>query len=186
MPELILRSGKRSGRRITLPGGEVVIGRDEGCRIRLTSSDVSRRHCLLRCDGEEITAADLGSRNGTYVNDAAITSPTLLRPGDLLRVGPFLFQVPSAADDGSSDEDISGWLTEEGTEAGGPPPNLKNDTTLMPEMEAKSGDTTELKLAPAGTAGRMASEPPVPPADPVVTQAAAVIREYWASKKSRR
>ncbi|HEX6984790.1 MAG TPA: FHA domain-containing protein [Planctomycetaceae bacterium] len=179
MPEIILRSGKRAGRRITLPAGEVFIGRDEGCRIRLTSSDVSRRHCLLRCNGDEVVAADLGSRNGTYVNDAPITAPTPLRPGDLLRIGPFLFQMPGAAEEKMSDEDISGWLTEEGTIAGTPPAGVTNDTTLMDEMdEEKSTDEMRLPEEPAPA--------PAAPKDPIIAQAAEIIREYWAGKKGSR
>ena len=182
MPELILRSGKRAGRRIALPPGEIVIGRDDDCRIRLTSSDVSRRHCLLRGTAAgELVAADLGSRNGTYVNDVPIAGPTPLRPGDLLRVGPFLFQVPGPADERTSDEDISGWLTEEGTVARNPPVGVKNDTTLMDELNS-GGSTAELDV--------VESQPEAAPAasqkDPVVAQAAEIIREYWRAKTGGR
>lgn len=185
MPELILRSGKRAGKRIPLPAAEAVIGRDEGCHIRLTSSDVSRRHCLLRCEGAGIIVADLGSRNGTHVNDVPIKGPTPLRPGDRLRVGPFLFQVPGGGEEGTSDADISGWLTEEGTLTGGPPSGVSNDTSLVPDVAGTSQNTTtELRLVPtaeeANAAGAAAQ-----PADPVVAQAAQIIREYWAAKKKR-
>jgi pSer/pThr/pTyr-binding forkhead associated (FHA) protein len=184
MPELILRSGKRAGRRIALPAGEIIIGRDEDCRIRLTSSDVSRHHCLLRgtADGE-LVAADLGSRNGTYVNNVPINGPTALRPGDLLRVGPFLFQVPGPADERSSDEEISGWLTEEGTVARVPPKGVvTNDTTLMDEMR-DSGSTQEIDVAAAGVGEPQAG---TPQKDPIVNQAAEIIREYWRAKTGSR
>jgi pSer/pThr/pTyr-binding forkhead associated (FHA) protein len=182
MAELILRSGKRAGRRIPLGNGETLIGRDENCRIRLTSSDISRQHCLLRCDGETVIATDLGSRNGTYVNDVPISAPTPLRPGDLLRVGPFLFQRPGTSDEPMSDDDISGWLTEEGTIAGERPTGVNNDTTLMDELDEQKnhGSTTEIP------ASAVSIEPPPVRKDPVVEQASAVIREYWASRKRRR
>jgi pSer/pThr/pTyr-binding forkhead associated (FHA) protein len=182
---LILRSGKRAGKRIPLPGAEVVIGRDEGCHIRLTSPDVSRRHCMLRCNGDEVVAADLGSRNGTHVNDVPIKGPTPLRPGDRLRVGPFLFQVPGGGEEGSSDADISGWLTEEGTLTGGPPSGVSNDTSLVPDVAgASQKTTTELRLIPTSDEAS-APAPQAQPADPVVVQAAQVIREYWSTKKTR-
>ena len=133
-----------------------------------------------------IIAADLGSRNGTYVNDVAISQPTQLRPGDLLRIGPFLFQVPGPADERMSDEDISGWLTEEGTVARIPPAGMTtNDTTLMDEMQ-EAGSTDELPAT-----GRMpAAAAPVAGApeqkDPVILQAAEIIREYWRSKLGSR
>ena len=193
MPELILRSGKRAGRRIGLPAGDVVIGRDEGCRIRLTSSDVSRRHCVLRCVGEAVTVADLGSRNGTQVNDIPIAGPTTLRPGDVLKVGPFLFQVPPGPGGGkNADEDIAGWLTEEGVESARPPAGVGNDTAYVTGTAPASTDTTELRLGVAGPAAAPAAPPaveppavePPPSVDPVVAQAAEIIRRHWASKRN--
>lgn len=180
MPEIILRSGKRAGRRITLPVGEVIIGRDEGCRIRLTSSDVSRRHCLLRCRGDEIVASDLDSRNGTFVNESPIKTPTRLNPSDLLRVGPFLFQVPGSAERRMSDEEIAGWLTVEGGVAGRPPADVKNETTVMDEIDDASSEQVSASAPPDTTLA-----PALMPdsKDPVVTQAAEVIREYWAARK---
>lgn len=181
MPELILRSGKRSGRPITLAIGEVIIGRDEACRIRLTSSDVSRQHCLLRCDESSVVAMDLGSRNGTYINDVPITKPTPLRPGDLLRVGPFVFQLPGASDARMADEEISGWLTEEGTLAKAPPSGVNNDTTLVPEVLERAQRKTE----PLPTTTLPEKVPSPIATDPIVEQAAEIIREYWSSKKHR-
>lgn len=185
MPELILRSGKRAGKRIALPLGEAVIGRDDGCRIRLTSSDVSRRHCRLRCAKDEIVVFDLGSRNGTYINDSQISKPTPLRPGDLLRVGPFLFQAPGPADERTADEDITGWLTEEGTIAGNPPRGVKNDTTLMSEVDDAASSTAESEL-PTATASLDEIHHQAELRDPVVKQAAEIIRDYWAAKKGSR
>lgn len=185
MPELILRSGKRSGKRIALPLGEAVVGRDEGCRIRLTSSDVSRQHCRIRCTKDEMIVFDLGSRNGTYINDIPIRTPTPLRPGDLLRVGPFLFQAPGAAEERAADEDITGWLTEEGTFAGLPPRGVKNDTTLMPKLEDGPAEKAEDEF-PLSDTDDEALRQQAEARDPVVKQAAEIIREYWAGKKGAR
>ncbi len=187
MPELILRSGKRAGRRIGLPPGDVVIGRDEGCRIRLTGADVSRRHCILRCVGESVTVADLGSRNGTQVNDVPIDRPTPLKAGDLLRVGPFLFQMPPGRGGGKSDDDISGWLNEEGGDSARPPAGVGNDTAYVTSTAAmpSSSETTELRL---GVSGPELSPPAAareePPVDPRVAQAAGVIRAHWAAVRN--
>ncbi len=95
MAEFIIQSGKHVGKRLTIPPGKVVIGRDEDCQIRTASSDISRRHCALQIDADGVTAEDLGSRNGTFVNDVPITATTRLKPGDVLRVGPMIFQVPT-------------------------------------------------------------------------------------------
>ncbi len=48
---------------------------------------LSRRHALLTAEGEGYTLSDLHSRNGTFLNGAAITRPVLLRDGDEVRFG---------------------------------------------------------------------------------------------------
>lgn len=94
MAELIIHSGKYQGRKLIINEGDVVVGRDAECQIRLASSDVSRKHCIIRLEGETITVEDLESRNGTYVNDLLIKEKTELEQGDFLRVGPMVFRVP--------------------------------------------------------------------------------------------
>lgn len=96
MAELLIHSGKLQGRKLTLPEGEVVLGRDESCQLRLNSNDISRQHCALTSTAAGLRVRDMGSANGTYVNDVAIEGEVLLHPGDLLRVGPMIFQVPRA------------------------------------------------------------------------------------------
>ena len=185
MPELILRSGKRAGRRIALPVGDVVIGRDDGCRIRLTSSDVSRQHCRLRCREDEVIVADLGSRNGTFINETRVASPTALKPGDLLRVGPFLFQTPGADGQRDLESDITGWLTVEGAVASHPPESVKNETTLMPKIDEEESPGREEELsadAPTRLAAETQREDCVNKNDPVIQQAAEIIRDFWAAK----
>ena len=97
MTELLIPSGKLKSRKLELPAGEILIGRDESCQIRLASTEISRQHCRLRCGPEGIYILDLGSRNGTYVNNASIQQEILLKPGDLIRVGPLELMVPGSA-----------------------------------------------------------------------------------------
>jgi len=47
----------------------------------------SRRHVQLTIGAEGVIAEDLGSTNGTFVNDRPLTRPVLLRPGDVVAVG---------------------------------------------------------------------------------------------------
>jgi len=88
MAELIIRTGKHQGKKIRLSHTDVVIGRDEDCRIRLDTDDVSRRHCLLKPSPQGWLIQDLGSRNGTCVNGERIENETLLQHGDVLEIGP--------------------------------------------------------------------------------------------------
>jgi pSer/pThr/pTyr-binding forkhead associated (FHA) protein len=134
---LIILSGKHQGKRLTLPEGEAVIGRDESCQIRLATNEVSRQHCRLMCEGDRVVVHDLGSRNGTLVNDVAIHGQAELQAGDILRVGPVAFQLAgkkssttAPAKKSPSDDSIMDWLADE-------------------EGEDGSGDTTIVRKDPA-------------------------------------
>ena len=69
-----------------------VIGRREDCDLRIPLSDVSRKHCRLIVNGETITAEDLGSSNGTYINGERIQKAEV-SAGDTLQIGPVVFVV---------------------------------------------------------------------------------------------
>lgn len=94
MPRLLILSTRQKGTKLTLqPGKEFVVGRHESCHIRIAAGGVSRRHCLLRATDAGLWVRDLGSRNGTFVNEVRIEGERLLTPGDLLTLGEFAFQV---------------------------------------------------------------------------------------------
>ncbi|MBA4031499.1 MAG: hypothetical protein C0478_11515 [Planctomyces sp.] len=141
MAELLIRSGSSTGQRLSLPPRELVVGRDESADIRLNSALVSRRHCrvspgvVLRPGVETLVVEDLGSQNGTFVNEVAITAATTLEPGDRLRVGAMIFELAGAGSTPTrssaginspsstgfarpaggkapSDADITDWLTQ--------------------------------------------------------------------------
>lgn len=77
---------------IPVQGAAAVIGRTPDADIQIPVSDVSRRHCQITVGANKVTVKDLGSSNGTFVNDVKIAETTL-RPGDRLKVGPFTFVV---------------------------------------------------------------------------------------------
>src|SRR5262249_52159168 len=86
---------------IPLKKDKFVIGRASECTLRAGSDAISRRHCsIVRADGAWL-ASDLGSRNGTYINDQKIEAPTPLAVGDVLRVGPLKFRVEEYVKGGS-------------------------------------------------------------------------------------
>ncbi len=75
-------------REIALDGRDVAIGRSPACDVVLEGDQlVSRRHALLRYSGSRYTIVDLGSSNGTYVNDQEIHQTTPLNDGDLITIG---------------------------------------------------------------------------------------------------
>lgn len=74
------------------------IGR-EGCDLNLADPEVSRRHAAIRGggrDGAPHTIEDLGSRNGTWLNDRRIDEPTVVRAGDVVRLGNTVWHVTTA------------------------------------------------------------------------------------------
>ena len=76
--------------------GEVEIGRDPGSGLHLDDRLVSRHHAVIRPDGDGAVIEDLGSSNGTLVNDLEISAPTRLAPGDRLLIGDCVVVVGEA------------------------------------------------------------------------------------------
>ena len=79
------------------PGAICQIGRDAQNTIVLADNQVSRRHAMVQCGpAGEFFLADLGSRNGTWVNQRRVTSLVALRPGDRITIGgaEILFRGP--------------------------------------------------------------------------------------------
>ncbi|HEX2319577.1 MAG TPA: FHA domain-containing protein [Streptosporangiaceae bacterium] len=65
------------------------LGRDSGtAAVVLDDRDVSRRHARIEIVDNELVLTDLGSTNGTYVNDARVARRVLV-PGDRMRIGRY-------------------------------------------------------------------------------------------------
>jgi len=73
--------------------GNLQIGRAEACQIRLEDTYISSFHARIfrRDDGWYVE--DLGSTNGTYLNQRRVTSPAELRAGDRLKVGKMTLEL---------------------------------------------------------------------------------------------
>ena len=79
-----LRCGERE---FDLNVGENILGRDVGLAVCLDSLSVSRRHARIVIASGLATLEDLGSRNGTYVEDIRVSTPVTLRDGVAIRLG---------------------------------------------------------------------------------------------------
>ncbi|MFF0341161.1 FHA domain-containing protein [Kribbella sp. NPDC004875] len=76
------------------PGSPTVrIGRGPGATLRLPDISVSRFHAELRHVGDGWMLRDLGSMNGTCVNDLRITTTVRVRPGDRVSFGAVDFNL---------------------------------------------------------------------------------------------
>jgi Nif-specific regulatory protein len=79
-------SGPLRGKIFPLTDDELSIGREPSNHISLLDSLVSRRHCVIRKDGEAFRLVDLESRNNTFVSGVPVRD-RILSPGDQIRVG---------------------------------------------------------------------------------------------------
>ncbi|GAA4479777.1 response regulator transcription factor EmbR [Rhodococcus olei] len=96
----------RDGRSTTIPPGGLRIGRKPGNDVVIDGANVSRHHAVVRNADSRFEIRDLGSLNGTRVNGDRIGDRTVLRPGDVIRIGDveWTFEQSSELDPGSDGE----------------------------------------------------------------------------------
>jgi two-component system, cell cycle response regulator len=89
--------GPRLGHRVAVDRAELVIGRDPGCEVSVALDTVSRRHARIANRAGSQLVSDLGSTNGTFLNDQPLAAQEELplRSGDLIRVGSAIFRFLS-------------------------------------------------------------------------------------------
>ena len=85
--------GRHHGRVIPLATKKFLIGREQDCHLRPNSELVSRHHCVFAVDDFSVHVRDLGSTNGTFVNDQRVRGEVLLNSGDRIRVGKLDFEL---------------------------------------------------------------------------------------------
>lgn len=90
--KLVVLAGAKKGAEVPIKKDQFIIGRSRECSLRAGSDAISRKHCELLVTDDGLTARDMGSRNGTYVNGKRIDGAHLLSHGDQLKVGPLEFR----------------------------------------------------------------------------------------------
>ncbi len=90
---LVVASGVHQGKVIAVPGPQLIIGRDEGCHLRPASPAISKKHCAVFIRAGKVLVRDLGSTNGTFLNDEQVVGDREVKDGDRLKVGPLDFTV---------------------------------------------------------------------------------------------
>ncbi len=83
---LVVVYGQQLGAKHPLKSGEMIVGRSSQAQLQIDHESVSRRHARIVLTESGVLLSDLGSTNGTYVNDEPITERTLAH-GDLIKVG---------------------------------------------------------------------------------------------------
>jgi phage tail-like protein len=134
--------------RFEIPIGITIIGRQAGAGLLLESKYISRSHARLECIGTECHITDLGSDNGTYLNDEKLPkdTPTLLNHQDHIKIGPFSLEVekietsfeveiPITSDQIVALEGLPKAIEAPSTPAEPPPPPTGEDLIPVPPPE---------------------------------------------------
>ncbi len=85
-----------------LEPGDYVVGRKPECDFCIPDKTVSRRHAQVTVseDAGKCTITDLGSHNGTHLNNQTLTGASYVKDGDIIKFGEAEFRISSADDSG--------------------------------------------------------------------------------------
>jgi len=86
MAKLVCQTGPKAGHEYPLTKNLTIMGRQSSCDVQILDNMSSRAHCQIRRDGKLYSLVDLGSRNGTHLNDKKVSERQLVF-GDRIRIG---------------------------------------------------------------------------------------------------
>jgi hypothetical protein len=137
--ELRVLDGKHQGKSLPLNVKKFLVGREADCQLRPNSDLVSRHHCVFTIDDFSVRLRDLGSTNGTYVNNERIAGQVVLQPGDVVSIGKLTLELVVRAPGTAGSGEGSGTdLAAEGDTF------LSDSTQEVAAPAAAPGDTTML------------------------------------------
>ncbi len=139
MASLKVLKGNEPGRLFELEGERWVLGRSPDCDVVLDVAAISRRHVILSEEAGGFFVQDLGSRNGTYINDQRVADRAPLRHGDQMLICDLLFEFCNPPTDllGGAVPDGSSLL---GVLVGGADSASDDDTsTIMATVDVSQG-----------------------------------------------
>lgn len=90
---LIIVKADGTTRDFPVTAQRTVIGRQNTCGLRIPLHSVSRKHCEVQMLDDQLVVRDLGSSNGTQINDQTVKGNAKLVAGDRLQLGPVVFTV---------------------------------------------------------------------------------------------
>lgn len=91
---LVVEKGPKELRGVNIPvTGPVIVGRSPGADIVIAAGYVSGRHARFTLMGNDLFVEDLGSKNGTAVNEAFIDMPVPIKNKDTITVGDVVIRA---------------------------------------------------------------------------------------------
>lgn len=133
----ILRTieGLRPGQVFPLEGESAVLGRNPDCDIVLDVGAISRQHARIVNLGGRFHIEDLGSRNGTFLNERPVSTRELLTDGDLVRICDLAFVFH----DRPTVEESEVALTESGPAMLVDDEQTTSSSTIMTKLDVSAG-----------------------------------------------
>ena len=97
---LIIIRGSPQGHRFFLTQKEMTIGRDPAADISVADQSISRKHAKVTKESDKVRLTDLGSSNGTFVNDVKVKSgdSVILAKEDMVKLGNSIFKFLPAGE----------------------------------------------------------------------------------------
>ncbi|MGL6197286.1 MAG: FHA domain-containing protein [Thermoguttaceae bacterium] len=132
----------RTTRVVTTP---CVLGRSRQANLTIGHSVVSRRHCELYTENDEVLLRDAGSLNGTYFRGEPISKSVRLQPGDSFRIGELTFVVNFRQDNQALSSGIVSVTPRTIPESS----NTDSNTTAKQLSEISSGDSSSALSPPS-------------------------------------
>lgn len=90
---LVVTEGPLRGTTLPLGTSAVLIGRAPSCTLVLDDDYSSSRHARVFAEGDQWLVEDMGSTNGTYLDDERVTAPLPVRPGAQIRIGQSVLEL---------------------------------------------------------------------------------------------
>ena len=92
-PSAVVVHSEGAKPRTVAVSGNMVMGRAPECELALEDTFVSQQHARLFAKNGSWYVEDLGSTNGTFVNDQRLGAPAMVQPGDRVRVGTTIMEL---------------------------------------------------------------------------------------------
>lgn len=84
---LLVVGGELNGTIFDLEDGQTIVGRNPDCTIPLEFQGISRKHFQIVVQNDVATVSDMGSSNGTFVNNQKIEGEVVLNKADMVKIG---------------------------------------------------------------------------------------------------
>ncbi len=102
MAKLVVLSEGMTGQSYELKVDQTTIGRVEDNTFPIPHASVSSHHCEVLLRGSDVVVKDLNSTNGTFINNQQITGESVLKPGQILRLGQVEIRLEAPGATGAS------------------------------------------------------------------------------------